>query len=343
MKNSMLKKSVIFSAICLSMGLAISTSHAAGLNTFNNGSVADANDVNHNFNYLDNRIDTTSLTPGPKGDTGAAGATGPQGPTGLTGPAGSQGVAGLNGTNGLDGQDGIDGATGPQGPAGAPGTNGINGTGVIIKSWVGYDNSAYFEKVFVLSDTNGSVDREVQTFNRIGNGTGTIDMTRQRTLLGTVKQHRIIRYNWDNNGGYTLANVKEYDPANTTTLVSTVNISPPIEQLNNAMGIGLRWGTAAKLTETFANSAPNIIYYSVDSRSLLAVEDITVLGVTYNSCLKIETIASSERFGRQRQQIRWYCPGNVGLVKSIQVRSNGTGGVTAKVKELDAAQSTLAL
>ncbi len=334
MKNCTLKKLVVFSVIFLSMGMGmtINTSHAAGLNTFNNGSVADANDVNHNFTYLNNRIDNISLTPGPKGD---AGATGSQGPIGLTGPAGLQGVAGTNGANGLDGQNGIDGATGPQGPAGPPGAN---GTGVILKSWVGYDNSAYSKKVFLLSDTNGKVDKEEQTFIRTdnGNGTGTIDMIRQRTLAGAIKQHRIIRYNWDNNGDYTLAKVKEYDIFNTGTLVSTVNISPPIVQLNNAMGMGLRWGTASQLTETFANATPDATYFSVDSRSLLAVEDITVLGTLYSACLKIETIASSEKFGRQRQQIRWYCPGNVGLVKSIQVRSDGNGGVTAKVKELDA-------
>jgi hypothetical protein len=61
--------------------------------------------------YVDMRINTISLTPGPAGAAGPAGASGAQGPAG---PAG---------------------ATGPQGPAGPPG---VTGTGLYLRSGTDY-------------------------------------------------------------------------------------------------------------------------------------------------------------------------------------------------------------
>ena len=49
------------------------TVSAANLVSFSNGNIADANDVNHNFNELAARIASVSATPGPKGDKGDPG------------------------------------------------------------------------------------------------------------------------------------------------------------------------------------------------------------------------------------------------------------------------------
>ena len=56
------------------------------------------NNVNDALLYLDGRITTISLTPGPQGPAGPTGPTGPQGPAGPTGPTGPQGPAGSGGT-----------------------------------------------------------------------------------------------------------------------------------------------------------------------------------------------------------------------------------------------------
>jgi hypothetical protein len=71
---------------CLMMWVGIA--QAAPLVVFSNGGVADADDVNANFNELGARIETISLTPGADGTNGAAGA------------AGNDGAAGADGTDG---------------------------------------------------------------------------------------------------------------------------------------------------------------------------------------------------------------------------------------------------
>jgi hypothetical protein len=68
---------------CLMMWVGIA--QAAPLVVFSNGGVADADDVNANFNELGVRIETISLTPGPAGATGVAGADGDAGTPGEPG------------------------------------------------------------------------------------------------------------------------------------------------------------------------------------------------------------------------------------------------------------------
>ena len=69
-------------------------------NVFTNGTPANADEVNENFNALADAIDNAPT-----------GATGPAGPAGATGPAGPAGPAGATGPAGPAG------ATGPPGPA----------------------------------------------------------------------------------------------------------------------------------------------------------------------------------------------------------------------------------
>ncbi len=65
--------SVITLTGLLSSGLFSISTQAAELITFSNGNVADANDVNHNFQELANRIVNSASTAGPKGDKGDKG------------------------------------------------------------------------------------------------------------------------------------------------------------------------------------------------------------------------------------------------------------------------------
>jgi hypothetical protein len=88
--NNLIHKKLGIAVIsgCLMMWVGIA--QAAPLVVFSNGGVADANDVNANFNELGARIETISLTPGAAGNDGANGAAGadstvagPKGDTGL--------------------------------------------------------------------------------------------------------------------------------------------------------------------------------------------------------------------------------------------------------------------
>ncbi|AQA18003.1 hypothetical protein BST95_06870 [Halioglobus japonicus] len=78
-----------------SVGLT-STTYASGVsvpNTFSNGTVADADQVNENFQSLSDAIN--ALPAGPEGPAGAQGPAGPAGPPGPQGAAGPQGPAGI--------------------------------------------------------------------------------------------------------------------------------------------------------------------------------------------------------------------------------------------------------
>jgi hypothetical protein len=116
--------------------MLVGIAQAADLVVFSNGGVADADDVNANFNELETRIETITLTPGPvgadstvagpKGDTGAnSTVAGPKGDTGanstVAGPKGDTGadstVAGPKGDTGANST-----VAGPKGDTGADST-----------------------------------------------------------------------------------------------------------------------------------------------------------------------------------------------------------------------------
>lgn len=337
MQNNTLKKVGMMVAVA-GLSMAVSAIQAAPLITFTNGTVADADDVNANFTELETRINTISLTPGPKGDTGPQGETGPQGATGLQGPAGADGKDGATGPEGpvgLQGPAGADGATGPQGPAGA------DGAGVVTYSWSGYDSSAWDVKVFTVMHSEGSWDKEVQTFVRTptGAGTGTIDVTRQRTLSGAIVKHHVIHYSYDT-AGDLLFNSKEDYQTDGTTLAGTKTMTPGFTFRHNAMGLGMNWATASTITLVDnLTGAPDEVYFGLDSRSLLAVEDISVKGVAYTGCLKILDRRSAKGVGGHNQHISWFCPNGVGMVKQIQVNA-ADPSLSSWLMEFDPTQST---
>lgn len=99
-----------------------SATFAAELTTFESGTPALAEEVNGNFQALNDdisanatAIESISLTPGPQGPVGPQGPAGNQGPQGPIGPQGPQGETG---------PQGIAGETGPQGPQGVAGPAG---------------------------------------------------------------------------------------------------------------------------------------------------------------------------------------------------------------------------
>jgi len=331
MRNIKLKKiGMAVSTVCL--GLVISSAHAAApLIVFSNGNVADANDVNANFTELETRINTISLTPGPKGDTGATGPqgiqglTGADGATGATGPQGIQGLTGATGPQGNQGNQGNQGIQGIQGIQGVKGDTGATGAGVVTSSWVGFSDTAWSQKAFVVTG-DSNFDKEVRTYVRtaIDANTGTTQVTRQRTLSGALFKHQVLSYSYDKTDKILFTKMENYN-SDTVTLNSTINITPGIEVRNVAMGIGMNYGSANEVTRVDnIGGSPNVVSYLVESRSLLAIEDITVQGVSYTGCLKILATRSAVTLGQHFQRINWNCPNGVGLVKQIFVTSDKT-------------------
>jgi hypothetical protein len=97
--NNLIHKKLGIAVIsgCLMMWVGIA--QAAPLVVFSNGGVADADDVNANFNELGARIETISLTPGADGANGTNGAAGAAGNDGAAGADST--VAGPVGDTGL--------------------------------------------------------------------------------------------------------------------------------------------------------------------------------------------------------------------------------------------------
>lgn len=106
------------------------------------------------------------------------------------------------------------------------------------------------------------------------------------------------------------------------------------------MGVGMNWASDSTISkvDVVGAGAGNRTDFGIDSRTLLAVEDITVQGVAYTGCHKILTNRSANGVGMHHQSITWYCPNNVGVVKKIHTDY----GNSSRVMEFDPTQSTAA-
>jgi len=331
MKTIILKKlSVAVAACCF--GLSAGVSQAAALIAFTNGNAADANDVNANFTELETRISNISLTPGPTGPQGPVGAQGVAGATGATGP---QGIAGANG---LDGAQGATGPAGPQGPQGSTGAQGPAGAGVVTHSWAGFGAAGkWISKTFTVINSTGNYDKEVRSFlpsSSDGGLTGTVAVTRQRTLAGTVVKHQVLHFSFDTSGSNTFVSLDSY-LNDTTTLVNTKTLSPGFVFRHAAMGEGMTWSNASTITRVNADASPTVVDFGIDTRSLVAIENVTVKGVNYTGCQKIMEHRTAPSVGGEHHAVTWYCPGD-GVVKRIR-----TDAGSSRIMEFDPAVSIL--
>jgi hypothetical protein len=331
-----MKMSIKIMVLTLGLGVVVPASvlavGPAVQHQFTNGTPANANDVNANFQELADRISEIPAGPqGPEGPPGPTGPQGPIGPTGPTGPMGPQGLPGQNGLNGLDGRDGVDGEQGPQGVQGEPGPRGPEGPqgppgeGLAEYDFAGYISSNMASKTFTISGTS-NFDTEVQTFERPD--ANTTIRTRERFSQGVLYHHRKHTF-VSSSDDVRLTGIEFYtliDPM-TVELSMTHTLSPGIVIRQNGMKIGRPWSSGSMLhvVDLYPIDAPPPPYDDVvgDTSVLEAVEDVTVPAGTFQNCLKIV----STRFGnlRPNMNIKWICPGGIGMVKSYR----GTIGTTA--------------
>jgi len=305
-------------------------------NTFVNGNLANADEVNANFEELAHRIVNIPAGPqGPAGADGAVGAAGPQGPAGADGAAGA---AGPQGAAGADGADGAAGAAGPQGPAGADGAAGAVGPqgpegpqgppgGVLVTyNYAGYGPSNMASKTFAVYN-DASFDSEIRTFNRPD--ANTTIMTRDHQLLGATTKYRKTTYSTASGTAVVTTQMEGYDPT-TLALNWTIILTPGIKTRINGMAVAHTWGSATDIVNTDAATGV-VTTYGTDARTLLGIEDVTVPAGTFTNCLKILVQRAAEGFGGTHQRVQWNCPNGVGMVKRIRM-----SGSSSRMMELTA-------
>ncbi len=263
------------------MGLMVSSVQAADLINFSNGAVADADDVNHNFTELEQRINNIELAKGPAEEAGK---------------------------------------------------------GIEFHSWVGFDASAgWASKTFIVTQSNGGHDKEVRSYSRTPidatTGTGTIEMTRHRTLGSDVVRHDVLNYRYSESER-ALTQILRYE-TDGTTLVETIDLIQGVQLQTNAMGVGLNWASSTEVMSQLADGSAPIKGFAIDDRSLLYVDKINVLGQAYEGCQKVLIEQFGSNLWGNRKIINWYCPNNVGLVKQVYIED----GAVSKMLEFEQLQS----
>ena len=292
---------------------------------FSNGTPANADQVNANFENLDIRIQNI-----------------PAGPAGPPGPQGIPGQNGANGNNGIDGQDGADGAPGMQGPPGPQGNPGPQGDpgppgeGLTPYNYAGYGSGNMTSKTFsIIGPTNQDI--EIRSYERPDANT-TIE-TQDRQYLGETNRLRKLTY-VKSAEDVRWTRLEEIDPIGRITVGISWTNTPGVVVRKNNMKIGQPWstGVVTHVVDEFdeigggAGIDPPYDAVSSDIRMLEAVEDVTVPAGTFQNCLKITN--SRAGFLGTHIRISWYCPGGVGLVKQYHSNYNGTFGGTGRLLQL---------
>lgn len=285
MKRIKLRKlNIILSAALLAL-MAGNAQAAGHLISFTNGSVADADDVNNNFEELAKRIEELGTQKGP--------------------------------------------ATGV----------GTDGKGIKLHTWTGFDASVgWISKAFVVKHTGDVYDKEVQTYTRTPADafSGEIKVEVQRALKGDVVRNATLSYKYSA-AELTLNKREILSNDAALTVLNTIDFKPGIQLRHNVMGEGINWASAVTATETSIDNNVTTVTttFAIDNRSLLKIEDITVLGADYKACQKIMVERRGTVIWNDQKIISWYCPKNVGLVKQVFVDGNGV----SKMLEFDPAQS----
>jgi hypothetical protein len=92
-------------------------------------------------------------------------------------------------------------------------------------------------------------------------------------------------------------------------LYETLDYSPPIVKLTNAMIPGIAWGEGGHIFSTLSGES-----FYTDKLEILAVEDVSVTAGDFSDCLKIHSVG---QYGNEPYtRMDWFCP-EMGLVKRI--------------------------
>ena len=285
---------------------------------FSNGSVADADQVNANFQELADRISDI-----PAGPEGPQGSVGPQGAQGPVGPVGPQGAQGAQGPSGPVGPQGATGAQGPQGVQGPIGPEGPAGADAVIPTYSYADFSHSFSsKTYAVLSTAGH-DSEVHSFDRTSAAPDVI-VKEHRFAGSELVRHRRLRFRYSSTD-VALVSIETYadaDPVNAPgifdQLTGTETFEPPLVLRRSDMKEGGTWTSAAKVVDTAWDGAvQSDNSHSLESVTVEGLDDVDVPYGNPTGCLKLSRMRSSVVSGNFHR-VEWRCP-NLGLVKRVHI------------------------
>jgi len=108
----------------------------------------------------------------------------------------------------------------------------------------------------------------------------------------------------------TVTSKTDYDGSH--GLISTETFDDGLVIHTSDMRLGMTFGSSSSMT----NSVNGGGIGTIDSSAVVAVEDLTVKGVSYTGCLKIHRLRTSNTDG-SFNEMSWYCP-NIGEVKRVR-------------------------
>lgn len=187
-------------------------------------------------------------------------------------------------------------------------------------------NSDASEKVFQVSGSavDGSIvgnlvyDTEVRRYDRTQ--PGIVSYSRDRKLggiNGSGVNYSVITLD-KSTDKLLLSKFQRYSN-NGLTLKETRTMTPGVVFRTENMQIGKTFGSYSSLDSTKAGLSSVI-----QSVTLLGLDDVTVPAGSFTGCLKLLRHRNSERLGGVYDRINWFCPDNVGLVKSVTMAPSTT-------------------
>jgi len=208
---------------------------------------------------------------------------------------------------------------GPQGPQGDPGEKGDPGADVVEIMLDSYRHN-FSAKTFSISYNNQQdVLQDIRSYDRsIPNQ---VVETRVRGLASPRKFYYTAGAGQD----ITRTQFEIYDLANPELLSSREVYSPPVLLRKNSMLIGHPWNTVytAITTDELNGSAVVNESLTIETRTLLGQESITVKNNLYDNCIKLEIVQTTTSLttlntGSRSHKIQWHCA-DVALVKQISI------------------------
>jgi len=181
-------------------------------------------------------------------------------------------------------------------------------------------NTTATDKTFNVTSSSYCATTELRSYVRTPNGTDTdVEMTLKAPATGALCRHTIFKST--NTPTEKLLKSKDniyINGPNIGLISNAFRLEEPITLGTSSMAKGSAFADASKIFVTPFGSTENLNGVHLQTTYASGVESVTVPLDTYNNCLKIYEMRSSNGFGGDRSnRVSWYCP-TVGLVKRLE-------------------------
>jgi len=208
---------------------------------------------------------------------------------------------------------------GPQGPQGEAGEKGDAGTGVVEIMLDTYRHN-FSSKTFSISyNSQQDILQDIRTYDR------SIPNQIIETRVRGQASPRKFYYSSGVGQHITRTQFEIYDIANPELLSTREVYNPPVLLRKNSMVVGHPWNTVYTTVATDELNGSAVVNESltIETRTLLGQESITVKNNLYDDCIKLEIVQTTTSLttlntGSRSHKIQWHCAG-VALVKQISI------------------------